>query len=133
MIMARGGVDYEGIGALYATFAVDSATQAAYAASGVVAVEGKAVALTGESTCGFGSDGDALLGRLDKYEDDGYATVQVGGFTALPGVSGTLPSYGDVLVVDGNGAVKASTGATGTAKAIEVGAAATGPVMVFIG
>lgn len=131
--MARGGLDYEGIGALRAPFKADDGLRAAYAASGLVGVEGMAVALTGKGTCGFGSAGDALLGKLEKYEPDGYATVQIKGFTEFAGVSGSLPSYGNILVVNGSGAVKASTDATGTAKAIDIGSEATGPVMVFIG
>ena len=131
--MARGGLDYEGIGALFATFKADAGLKAAYAASGLVGVEGMAVALTEKGTCGFGNAGDALLGKVDKYEKDGYATVQVRGFTSFTGVPGTLPNYGNVVVVDGNGAVKAASGATGTAKAIDIGSEATGPVMVFIG
>ena len=45
--MARGGLDYEGIGALRPHKA-DAGLKAAYAASGLVGVEGMAVALTGE-------------------------------------------------------------------------------------
>lgn len=131
--MARGGLDYEGIGALRAPFKADAGLKAAYAASGLVGVEGMAVALTEKGTCGFGSAGDALLGKLEKYEPDGYATVQIKGFTEFAGVSGSLPSYGNILVVNGSGAVKALTDATGTAKAIDIGSEATGPVMVFIG
>lgn len=131
--MARGGLDYEGIGALRAPFKVDATTQAVYAASGLVGVEGMSVALTEKETCGFGNAGDALLGKLEKYESDGYATVQIKGFTEFAGVSGSLPNYGNVLVVNGSGAVKASTGATGPSKAINVGSEVTGPVMVFIG
>lgn len=131
--MARGGLDYEGIGALRAPFKADAGLKAAYAASGLVGVEGMAVALTEKGTCGFGNAGDALLGKLEKYEPDGYATVQIKGFTEFAGVSGSLPNYGNILVVNGSGAVKASAGATGTAKAIDIGSEVTGPVMVFIG
>lgn len=131
--MARGGLDYEGIGALRAPFKADAGLKAAYAASGLVGVEGMSVALTEKETCGFGNAGDALLGKLEKYESDGYATVQIKGFTEFAGVSGSLPNYGNVLVVNGSGAVQASTGATGPAKAIDIGSEVTGPVMVFIG
>ena len=131
--MARGGLDYEGIGALFATFKAGNNLKAAYAASGLAGVEGMAVTLSDYETVDFGSAGDALLGKVDKYEKDGYATVQVRGFTSFTGVSGALPNYGNVVVVDGNGAVKASSGATGPSKAISVGSEATGPVMVFIG
>jgi hypothetical protein len=131
--MARGGLDYEGIGALRVPFKVDATTKAAYVASGVIGVEGMAVALTEKETCGFGNAGDALLGKLEKYETDGHATVQVAGFTEFTGVSGSLPNFGNILVVDGNGAVMASAGAAGSSKAINIGSEVTGPVMVFIG
>ena len=131
--MARGGLDYEGIGAQDAPFRGEAGLITAYASRGLAGVEGMSVALTEKETCGFGNAGDALLGKLEKYESDGHATVQVKGFTEFTGVSGSLPNYGNVLVVNGSGAVKASTGATGPSKAINVGSEVTGPVMVFIG
>lgn len=131
--MARGGVGYEGIAAVYASYQADGSVSSVMLASGVAAVEGKAVAIAGNGIAGFGSAGDSLLGRIDKYENDNYMTVQTGGYTSMPGVSGSLPTAGDFLVVDGNGAVQASTGAVGPAKTVSVGTAATGPVVVIIG
>ena len=61
-----------------------------------------------------------MLGEINQYEFDGYVTVQDAGYTEFDGVSGNLPNAGDYLVVDGKGAVKASTGATGPAKAVSV-------------
>ncbi len=131
--MSRGGLDHEGIGARFAPWEADDTLKAAVLASGVAFAEGKAVTITGNYKAGFGSAGNALLGKVDKYESDGYMTVQCGGETEMLGVSGSLPTAGNILVVDGAGAVMASTGATGSAKAIDVGTEATGPVMVFIG
>ncbi len=130
--MARGGLDFEGIAAVYATFQADGSVSSVMLASGVTAVEGKAVTIAGNGIAGFGSAGDPLLGRIDKYEDDHYMTVQTGGYTELPGVSGSLPTAGDFLVVDGSGAVKASTGAVGPARAISVDST-NNTVMVLIG
>jgi hypothetical protein len=118
--MARGGLDWEGIAAVYVTFKAATALASVVTASGVAAVEGKAVTITGNGEVGFGSDGNKLLGLVDKYESDGYLTVQTGGYATFPGVSGSLPTAGDFVVVNGSGAVKASTGAVGPAKAISV-------------
>ncbi len=130
--MARGGVDFEGIGAEYATFQAAPAIQAAVAVSGAAYVEGKAVTITGNGEVGFGTNGAPLLGKALKYEGDGYLSVQYKGYTALPGVRGSLPTAGSFLVVDGAGAVKASAGAVGPARAISVDST-TNTVMVLIG
>jgi hypothetical protein len=132
--VARGGLDFEGIAAVYATFQADGSVSAVMLASGVAAVEGKAVTIAGNGIAGFGSAGNPLLGRIDKYESDHYMTVQTGGYTKLPGVSGSLPTAGDFLVVNGSGAVQASTGAAGPARAISVDDTANvNTVMVLIG
>jgi hypothetical protein len=116
--MARGGLDWEGIGAVYATFQAAGSVSAAMLASGVAAVEGKAVTIEADGKAGFGSAGDPLLGVINHYENDHYMTVQTGGYATVPGVSGALPDAGDFLVVDGLGGVKASAGAVGPARAV---------------
>ena len=142
--MSRGGIDHEGIGTRGVTYEADDTLKAAVlAAGGAHTVAGRAVAegkavtrVTGEYKAGFGSAGDPLLGIVDVYDGDGMMTVTVEGFRAAPGVSGSLPSVNDVLVVNGSGAVMASTGATGQARADAVLSTATdgtGPVMVYIG
>jgi len=124
--LSRGGVDFEGIGARYSTYKANAALVSAVATAkgweddGKDAVVGKAVTLTGDAEAGFGSDGDPLLGKVLQYEDDGYMSVQDAGYTEFDGVSGSLPDVGAYLVVDGSGAVKASAGATGPAKAVSV-------------
>jgi hypothetical protein len=61
-------------------------------------------------------------------------TVQDVGYTAFDGVSGNLPTAGDIVVVNGSGAVMASSGATGKSVVVNVATdETTGPVMVFIG
>lgn len=130
--MARGGLDFEGIAAVYATFQADGSVSSVALASGVAAVEGKAVTITGNGIAGFGTAGKPVLGRIDKYEGDGYMTVQTGGYAKLPGVPGSLPTAGDFLVVNGNGAVTASAGAVGPARAISVNSTSN-TVMVLIG
>ncbi|MGB9793404.1 MAG: hypothetical protein ACPLRU_06420, partial [Desulfofundulus sp.] len=76
-----------------------------------------------------------LFGKILKYEDDGYVTVQYSGFTELPGVAGLLPVAGDSLVVNGSGAVKAKDAAAppnGPACAVSVDATYN-TVMVYLG
>lgn len=108
--MSRDGLSFQGIGVHYTTYKLSAATKAVAVSSGAVAIEGKAVALTGDAEVGFGVDNAAFYGVLTKYEDDGYVSVQDGGyFEDLPAVSGSVPTYGTrTLVVDGAGAVKAS-------------------------
>lgn len=124
--MARGGVDFEGIGFRSSTWkAADALVSAVVAArawenDGRSAAVDKAVAITGNGEAGLGNAGDPLLGRVHQYEFDGCMDVQDGGYTEFDGVSGSLPTAGDYVVVDGNGAVMPSAGATGPAKAVSV-------------
>lgn len=107
--MAR-GLGFFGINAHYTTFKLSAETKAIAVASGAAAIEGKAVTITGNQEVGFGSNGNEFFGIIDKYEDDGYVTVQDQGYREnVPAVSGSVPTYGQrTLVVDGSGAVKAS-------------------------
>lgn len=88
--------------------------------------EGKAVALTDDSTVGLGSDGDALEGKLLKVESDGYGTVQIGGFLVLPYKTGVVPTLKGKVVVDGAGNVKdyatdtATNAALGSGKVVSL-------------
>lgn len=107
-------VDNNGIGALYATFAIHETTPGTYDL--VKDDVGKAVTLADSYEVGFGSDGDRVLGRLEHVAG-GLATVQIAGVTRLALNTGkTAPNAGDGLVVDGAGRVyqaPAIDGATG--------------------
>lgn len=131
--MSRGGVDFEGIGAEYVTVQAHGSVSSVALASGAAAVEGKAVTVTGNGQMGYGTAGAPLKGVIQKYEADGYMTVQVKGFKTAPGISGALPTAGDFLCVNGAGAVsKVASGNAGPAYAISVDATAN-TAMVFIG
>jgi len=131
--MSRGGVDFEGIGAEYVTVQAHGSVSSVALVSGATAVEGKAVTVTGNGQMGYGTAGAPLKGVIQKYEGDGYMTVQVKGFKTAPGVSGALPAAGDFLCVNGAGAVsKVASGNSGPAYAISVDATAN-TAMVFIG
>jgi hypothetical protein len=106
MASYRHDVDIEGVGAEYLTLKADSSLTTAYGSGGVAAVEGKFVALTGDLTVGFGADTNPLYGKIMKYERDGLVSVQVGGYTWGPGVSGALAAAGSNLAVNGAGLVK---------------------------
>ena len=139
--MTRGGIDHEGLGANYITIEADATLKAtvlaaggATTADGKAAAVGKAVTRTDNKTAGFGSAGDPLLGRVDVYDNDGMMTVQDKGYTGFTGVSGNLPTYNEIVVVDGNGAIMASSGAVGSARCdYTLTTSATGPVMVDLG
>ena len=140
--MARGGIDHEGIGKLGMTYKADAALAAVVAAAGGIGatagratVVGKAVTWSASPfEAGFGNAGDPLLGIVESYDYDNAMTVLTRGYAYAPGVSGSLPNPGNVLVVNGSGAVLASTGAVGAARAdVVLTTGVTGPVMVFIG
>lgn len=106
----RGGIDREGIGTWHATYMADNGLKSVAGDGRTTmnrdAVIGKAVALTGADTCGYGADGAPLLGAIYQYEYDGYVTVTTRGYVELPCVDGSEPAVGDVVCVNGAGAVK---------------------------
>jgi hypothetical protein len=130
--MSRSGLSFLGIDAKHVTVKPHSGIVSAVAAANAAAVEGKAVTITGNGEAGYGSAGDALFGKITKYEDSAAMTVQYGGFAELTGISAALPTAGDYVVVDGSGAVSASATAT-NARVISVSDdAVTGPVVVLL-
>lgn len=99
--MAR-TVDNHGIGALYASFAISKTDETYDLTRDDV---GKGVVLSDDNTVNLGSDGDALIGRLE-HVIGGLATVQVSGVVRLEvNASKTAPAVGNAVVVDGAGKV----------------------------
>lgn len=136
--MSRLEIDFEGIGAKFATVQAAGSVSAVALVSGAAYVEGKAVTVTGNGQMGYGSAGDPLRGIIDKYEDDNNMTVQYSGFRTAPGISGSLPTANDYVCVDGAGDVSkvATQTASGRGPAYAVSVddtADVNTVMVFIG
>jgi hypothetical protein len=133
--MSRDGIDFTGIGAKHVTVKPAADIVALVTAGTAASAEGLAVTITGNGEAGLGAAGDPLFGKTIKYEDSEAMTVQYAGFAEFNGVSGALPTAGTdfVAVVDGEGAVMASTGATGKSQIVSVGSEVTGPVVVLIG
>jgi len=129
-------VELEGIGALRIPIKAHGSVSAIALASGAAAVENMAVTSTGNYEMGLGSAGDPLKGIIEKYEDDGFMTVQVKGFKEnVPSVSGALPSVDDFVCVNGAGLVsKVASANLGPAYAVSVDATAdVNTVTIFIG
>ncbi len=104
--MARGGLSFEGIGANQTSYRGGSAIKAIVEANDRDYVVNMAVAISGAATADFGADGDALLGFVDVFENDGYIGVQDRGYRIeVPTVSSS-PTVGQIAVVDGAGKVK---------------------------
>ena len=96
----------EAIGSVYATFDI-------YQSAGEDQLDnndiGKAVAITGNNECGFGNNGDPLLGKLVALSptdaDKRKATIQISGIMTLP-IATTYPVVNNRVVVNGNGSIK---------------------------
>ncbi len=101
--MSRDDIAFDGLGAKYYTYK----THVSITADN----EGDAVTLTADGTVGLGSSGDPLIGKLFKYDDDHYGSVQTQGYATFDGVSGSLPDEKDAVVVNGAGKVIAMTSA----------------------
>ncbi|MFH1743023.1 MAG: hypothetical protein ABIH23_28795 [bacterium] len=106
-------VDNNGLGALYATFEIDTTASEYDLTSDNI---GDAVSLSGNNEVDHGTDGGELLGRLE-HVDAGLATVQIAGVARFNINTGEdAPGLGDGVVVDGAGKVyqaPAIDGATG--------------------
>lgn len=122
---------YEGLEKAF-TFKVDSTTSTAVAADPKELV-GKAIAMTGDYTVGYGTSGDAIMGFVEQVEiastNDKTLLVSVRRFRMFEGVScaGT-ETAGDFLTVDGSGGVAkatVSTTAIAPTNAIAIGVNAT--------
>ena len=99
-----------GIGALYGTFTIDKTGDDYDLTSEDL---GAAVSLSGNNEVDKGTDGGALLGRLENVKE-GIATVQIQGVVRLEINTGkTAPSVGDQIVVDGAGKVYQAPALTG--------------------
>jgi len=99
--MAR-SVDNNGVGALYATFQIDTT---AGVSDLTINNLGDAVSLSASNEVDHGSDGGVLLGRLE-HVGDGLATVQIAGVARFAvNTDKTAPVVGNGVVVDGAGKV----------------------------
>lgn len=141
--MSRRKSDLEGVQEGFITVVAAGSVSAVALVSGAAFVEGKAVTVTGqtaskETIMGYGNAGDPLRAIIDRYEGDGYMTVQNKGFRTAPGVSGSLPAANDYVCINGAGAVSkvATQTAAGRGHAYAASvdnAADVNTVQVFIG
>lgn len=91
---------YEEIAALTVTYAHNNTIVYDDQEDGGSAQVGLAVTLSADDEAGLVGDGEAVLGKLILVEDDGYCTVQVGGYMTLPGGSGATLTLGKKIVGD---------------------------------
>lgn len=141
--MSRRISDLEGVQAGFVTVVAAGSVSAVALVSGAAFLEGKAVTITGitankETIMGYGNTGDPLRGIIDRYEADGYMTVQNKGYRTAPGVSGFLPAANDFVCVNGAGSVSKvaiqTAAGRGPAHAVSVdNTAGLNTVQVFIG
>ncbi|MCP4633448.1 MAG: hypothetical protein GY855_11025 [candidate division Zixibacteria bacterium] len=98
----------DGVGAIYTTFDIYQDGGTDQLTDGDI---GKVVTMTANYECGFGSNGQPLLGKLVAISpvdgDDGEkkATVQVSGIMTLP-ITSTYPTGGNQVVINGSGSVR---------------------------
>lgn len=101
MANPRKTVEFEGIGAVTATFAIDASTITYDATkAGGSAQVGLAVTFSADRTIQLVGDGEFVLGKLLTVESDGYATVQTHGYMTLPGGTGATLTRGAAIVGD---------------------------------
>lgn len=100
----RLAVDFEGIDGHYTGFTIDGTTITwSTTANRGSAVVDRAVALAGAGVIKLAADGERVIGRLERVEPDGVATVQDGGYTTLPGGSAATLTNGTMFIGALNG------------------------------
>ena len=114
---------YEEIGALTVTYAHNNTIVYDDQEDGGSAQVGLAVTLSADDECGLVGDGEAVLGKLILVEDDGYCTVQVGGYMTLPGGTGASLTLGKKIVGDLLVSAEGYIREVATATAAELGVA----------
>lgn len=96
--------DYEGIDGHYTGYLIDASTITfSTTANRGSAVVDRAVALSGAGIIKLAADGERVIGRLERVEPDGVATVQDGGHTTLPGGTSATLTNGTAFVGALNG------------------------------
>lgn len=114
----------DGIAPRVATYKIDGA-DIVYSATETngSAVVGRAVRLSASDTVRLSGDGEAVDGKLLKVEDDGFCSVQVGGFMTLPKGDGAV-TIGSKIVGNLLGAARGYIRAAAVAGATYAQAAA---------
>lgn len=105
----RGGLGFDDIGFQAATFKAGSGIKALVAADNRDVVVGVPVVISGAGTVDLGTDGDAIFGFIDVYENDGHCTVQFRGFRTDVPIGAVAPTVGKIAAVDGTGKIKDSS------------------------
>lgn len=109
--MNPGFISFDFANNMQATFILDDATYA-LVEDDLRGAEGKAVALTGDATVGFGSSADKLLGIIMKVEADKMATIRTAFFAEGVYLGAAPPTVGSTVKVDGSGGLIAATSQT---------------------
>lgn len=97
----RAVTSFEGIGANYATYAIDNATivyDATKANGAAATMIDKALTFSASKVVALAADGDPVIGRLDAVTSDNFARVQIEGYTTLPGGTGATLTPGTRVV-----------------------------------
>lgn len=130
MTNPRNTIKFNGIGYSAQTFYTDETITYDREAENGSAQAGLAVTLSDDATVGLAGAGDLVLGKLLKVESDGKATVQTGGYVALPAGEGATIAAGDQVVgAAGPGGVLGYVNG-GTGRGIVVDASDTAAVWV---
>lgn len=97
----RRAVSIEGIAPVFKTYKHDATTivyDATKANGAATTMIGKAVTFSADDTVALVADGDAVVGKLDLVESDGYCRVQTHGGINLPGGDSATLTLGAAIV-----------------------------------
>jgi hypothetical protein len=103
MANPRNTISFEGLNGPEMTFLIDGVTIVAdttgtVARGAAATMLDKAVSLSTHKTVQLASDGDAIIGRLERVEADGKAVVRTWGMCSLPGGASATLTPGTTIV-----------------------------------
>jgi hypothetical protein len=124
MPSGRENISFEGIGYEAETFEHDATIVYDATEEGGSAQVGLAVSNEGSQTVTLVGDGENVLGKLIKVEQDGKCVVQTGGYMELPGGDAATLTEGTKIVGDlGAASAEGYIRSVATATAAELGVA----------
>jgi hypothetical protein len=96
----RAAISFEGIGYEAETFSHDATIVYDDTETGGAAQVGLAVSLEDDAIVTLAGDGEGIMGKLIKVEQDGFCVVQTGGYVTLPGGDAATLTVGTKVVGD---------------------------------
>lgn len=130
--MARGGISFAGTGNRQATFKAGESLKSLVGEHGRDYVVGMPVVITDNGTVDLGSNGAAVFGIIDVYEDDAHVGVTFRGFVEDVPIVKSSTTVNGVLAVNGSGKAKDLSPISVDANTVDLKGAVRAPIFISV-